>query len=113
MTDAAVALIVEHGIAAATLAAIRERAGYSRGLVTHRFGPKAWLLAHLLDTLVADWIGRVQQAVGEHSGVEAGSRVADALTGFIQYAQDEQRRMVEWTVGVEGKGRSRRVSSGG
>src|SRR3546814_333805 len=93
MTDAAVALIVEHGIAAATLAAIGERAGYSRGLVTHRFGTKARLLAHLHDTFVADWIGRVQQAVGEHSGVEALSRVADALYGFIEEAPDEMRAM--------------------
>ncbi|NGY04353.1 TetR/AcrR family transcriptional regulator [Solimonas terrae] len=93
MTDAAVALIVEHGIAAATLAAIGERAGYSRGLVTHRYGTKAKLLAHLHDTFVADWIARVQQAVGEHSGVEALSRVADALYGFIEEAPDEMRVM--------------------
>src|SRR3546814_16607688 len=91
MTDAAVALIVEHGIAAATLAAIGERAGYSRGLVTHRFGTKARLLAHLHDPFVADWIGRVQQAVGEHSGVEALSRVTDALYVFLEVSWEESR----------------------
>src|SRR3546814_12482747 len=93
MTDAAVALIVEHGIAAATLAAIGERAGYSRGLVTHRFGTKARLLAHLHDTFVADCIGRVQQAVGEHSGVEALRPASDALSGFIEYTPCAMRGM--------------------
>jgi AcrR family transcriptional regulator len=93
MTAAAVALIVEGGAAAATLAAIGERAGYSRGLVTHRFGTKARLLAHLHDTFVADWIARVQQAVGGHSGTEALSRVVDALYGFIKEAPDEMRAM--------------------
>lgn len=93
MTDAAVALIVERGIAAATLAAIGERAGYSRGLVTHRFGTKAKLLAHLHDTFVDDWISRVQEAVGEHSGVEALRRVVDALYGFIKESPDEMRAM--------------------
>jgi AcrR family transcriptional regulator len=93
MTQAAVALLLEGGIAAATLAAIGERAGYSRGLVTHRFGTKARLLASLHDIVVADWIARVQQAVGERSGVEALDRVVDALYGFIEEAPDEIRAM--------------------
>ncbi len=93
MTQAAVSLLVEGGIAAATLAAIGERAGYSRGLVTHRFGTKARLLASLHDTFVADWIARVQHAVGDRNGVEALDRVVDALYGFVAEAPDEMRAM--------------------
>jgi AcrR family transcriptional regulator len=93
MTQAAIALLLEGGTAAATLAAIGERAGYSRGLVTHRFGTKARLLASLHDQVVADWIARVQDAVGTHSGIDALHRVVDALYGFIDEEPDEMRAM--------------------
>lgn len=93
MFDAAVSLIVDSGIAGMTLAAIGERAGYSRGLVTHRFGSKAGLLAYVHDTVMADWIRRVQQAVGDSIGLEALHRVVDALYGFIAEEPDEIRAM--------------------
>jgi AcrR family transcriptional regulator len=41
---AAAELIVEGGVRALTLARVGERAGYSRGIVTHHFGSKAALL---------------------------------------------------------------------
>jgi len=93
MLQAAVSLIVECGIAGTTLAAIGERAGYSRGLVTHRYGSKAKLLAHVHDTAMADWIERVQQAVGNRNGVAALTCVIDALYGFIAEEPDEMRAM--------------------
>ena len=93
MFAAAVALLIERGIAGTTLAAIGERAGYSRGLVTHRFGSKAGLLAHVHDSVVADWIGRVQAAVGNATGIDALGRVVEALYGFIEEQPDEIRAM--------------------
>ena len=93
MFEAAVSLIVESGVAGMTLAAIGERAGYSRGLVTHRFGAKSGLIAYVHDTVVAEWIYRVQQAVGESSGLIALHRVVDALYGFIAEEPDEIRAM--------------------
>lgn len=93
MLDAAVSLLVEVGMAGTTLAAIGERAGYSRGLVTHRFGSKAGLLAHVHDTVVTDWIVRVRQAVGAAVGLDTLQRVVDALYGFIAEAPDEIRAM--------------------
>jgi AcrR family transcriptional regulator len=51
--DAAVALTAERGVRAVTLATVGEKAGYSRGIVTHHFGSRA-----LLDALV----GRLQDA---------------------------------------------------
>jgi AcrR family transcriptional regulator len=93
MIDAAVELIIEKGIAGTTLAAIGERAGYSRGLVTHRFGSKARLLAYVHDMAVADWIARVQQAVGERTGIVALESVVDALYGFIAEQPEEIRAM--------------------
>lgn len=93
MTAAAVSLLLECGIAGMTLAAIGERAGYSRGLVTHRFGSKAGLLAHVHDSAVADWIQRVQTAVGQRQGIKALERVVDALHGFMVESPDEIRAM--------------------
>lgn len=93
MTAAAIALLVERGVEGTTLAAIGERAGYSRGLVTHRFGSKAGLLAQVHDTVAAHWIERVQAHVGERAGVAALERVIDALCGFMVEAPDEIRAM--------------------
>lgn len=93
MLEAAIGLIVEVGIAGTTLAAIGERAGYSRGLVTHRFGSKARLLAYVHDTVVQEWIERVQRAVGDRCGAAALRCVIDALYGFIEQEPDEIRAM--------------------
>ena len=93
MTDAAVELLVEHGIAGMTLAGIGKRAGYSRGLVTHRFGSKAGLLGHVHDSVAADWLRRVQTVVGESTGITALQRVTDALVGFMTEEPDELRAM--------------------
>jgi AcrR family transcriptional regulator len=90
---AAVGLIVERGVAGATLAAIGERAGYSRGLTTYRFGSKAGLLSYVHDTVATDWIARVKAAVGRRVGVAALLRVVDALHGFITDAPNDIRAM--------------------
>ncbi|MET0276038.1 MAG: helix-turn-helix domain-containing protein, partial [Acidimicrobiia bacterium] len=55
MLDAAMALIVEGGFAALTFVSIGERAGYSRGLVTARFGSKEGLIEELIDRIVNTW----------------------------------------------------------
>jgi AcrR family transcriptional regulator len=93
MTQAAIQLLLESGIEGTTFAGIGERAGYSRGLVTHRFGSKAGLLAHIHDVVARDWIARVQEAVGESGGIEALERVIGALHGFIVEEPDEIRAM--------------------
>ncbi len=93
MTDAAVSLLVERGIAGTTLASIGERSGYSRGLVTHRFGSKAGLLAHVHDSVAAQWLRHVGRFVGESTGIAALQRVTDALYDFIVEEPEELRAM--------------------
>lgn len=93
MTDAAVGLLVERGIAGTTLASIGERAGYSRGLVTHRFGSKAGLLAHVHDSVAAEWLRHVGGFVDEATGIAALQRVIDALYDFIVNEPEELRAM--------------------
>jgi AcrR family transcriptional regulator len=55
LLEAAVELIAERGYERTTLVAIGERAGYSRGLVTDRFGSKEKLLWHLLEHHFVKW----------------------------------------------------------
>jgi AcrR family transcriptional regulator len=59
MLDAAGELIAEGGYTTMTLASIGERAGYSRGLATMRFGSKAKLLDALVDRIVTRWDDQV------------------------------------------------------
>jgi AcrR family transcriptional regulator len=93
LKEAAVSLLNERGLAGTTLAAIGQHAGYSRGLVTHRFGTKAGLFAHVHDTVAAEWIARVQAAVGDHIGVPALHQAIEALHGFIRDEPDDIRAM--------------------
>ena len=93
LKEAAVSLLNERGLAGTTLAAIGQRAGYSRGLVTHRFGTTAGLFAYVHDTVAADWIARVQSAVGESAGVAALHQAIEALHGFIRDEPDDIRAM--------------------
>jgi AcrR family transcriptional regulator len=58
LLDAAAELIEEGGYEAMTLAAIGERAGYSRGLATARFGSKDQLLSALVDRITTGWSHR-------------------------------------------------------
>jgi AcrR family transcriptional regulator len=56
LLDAAAELVVEQGVRALTLARVSERAGYSRGLVSHHFGSKQALLERLARTTQAGFV---------------------------------------------------------
>lgn len=58
LLEAAGELIAERGYVGMTLAAVGERAGYSRGLVTIRFGSKANLLDAVVERITAGWSHR-------------------------------------------------------
>ncbi|OMC39568.1 hypothetical protein A5742_04990 [Mycolicibacterium fortuitum] len=58
LLEAAGELITERGYVGMTLAAVGERAGYSRGLVTIHFGSKEKLLAALVERITTDWSHR-------------------------------------------------------
>lgn len=74
LIEAAAGLVVEQGIGAATFANIGERAGYSRGLVTQRFGSKQGLIEAMIE--------RLQLRIGallEDRGVEGMSGLDQVL----------------------------------
>jgi len=72
MLQAAMRLIGERGYRGTSLAAIGEAAGYSRGLVTERFGSKAGLLWALVRRMLRAFNdeGRARAGAG-HVGLEA------------------------------------------
>jgi len=55
LLDAAAVLIAERGYAGTTLALIGQRAGYSHGLVSRRFGSKEGLLWALVERYAVAW----------------------------------------------------------
>jgi AcrR family transcriptional regulator len=73
LLDAAASLIVEGGFASLTFAAIGDRAGYSRGLVSARFGSKEGLVEELIDRIVTTW---------NHRTVLPHTRGKPGLDGF-------------------------------
>ena len=85
MLNAAVELILERGTDKTTLQAIGEKAGYSRGLATYRFGSKAGLFDEVCKAISRRWLDYLQEDVGERIGIEA---MCAALDSFFQFVSD-------------------------
>ncbi|MBP7650536.1 MAG: TetR/AcrR family transcriptional regulator [Phenylobacterium sp.] len=69
---AAAELVVEHGMGAATFEKIGARAGYSRGLVTQRFGSKRGLIEALINQLQGRLGGLLEdRRIEELNGLDA------------------------------------------
>ena len=85
LLEAAGDLIVEGGYEAMTLAAVGERAGYSRGLVTARFGSKDQLLTALVERIIDRWNHRnVLPRTEGGSGRQAIVILLDAITEQVE-----------------------------
>lgn len=91
MLDAAVELILEHGTDKTTLAAIGEKAGYSRGLATYRFGSKAGLFDEVCKSISRRWLEYLNEGVGEEFGVDAMCAALDAYFRFVSDLPREAR----------------------
>lgn len=91
MLDAAIELILLHGIEKTTLAAIGERAGYSRGLATYRFGSKAGLFDAVCKSISHRWLDYLRKDVGDKIGTEAMSVALDSFFTFISDSPNEAR----------------------
>ena len=92
LVGAAVRLIADRGYQRTTLAAIGDEAGYSRGLVTQRFGSKEGLLWAVLDRLLGSWaIRNVGPRVGDLVGIDALRASLDAYLHVVETAPDSLR----------------------
>ncbi len=80
LLEAAGELISEGGYAAMTLSAVGARAGYSRGLVTARFGSKRDLLEALVDRISTTWnVRNVQPRTVGRNGLDGLLITLDAI----------------------------------
>lgn len=92
LLGAALELISERGYERTTLQAIGERAGFSRGLVSHRFGSKEGLLWALLERMFRHWgTESLAPAVGKRVGVEALHAAIDATRASLHAAPERLR----------------------
>ncbi|MFI1912267.1 TetR/AcrR family transcriptional regulator [Nocardia sp. NPDC020380] len=76
LLEAAAEAVAELGPSQVTLAVIGERAGYSRGLVTHHFGSKGAMMERLVGTVS-------EQFRTEILGKTASESAVEALRGFL------------------------------
>ncbi|RVQ65267.1 TetR/AcrR family transcriptional regulator [Croceicoccus ponticola] len=83
MFEAAKDLIVEQGTHATTLKEVGERAGYSRGLASNRFGSKDALFAQLTLQFNNKWTQELAKAVGDRTGAQACFAALHAVNGFL------------------------------
>jgi len=88
MIDAAIELVVERGVEGATLRQIGERAGYSRGLATYRFGSKAGLFRAVIKDVSKRWLAELAEAVYGKVGIDA---ICSAVDTYYCFAIESQR----------------------
>lgn len=91
MLDAAISLIVDRGTAGTHLKDVGERAGYSRGLASYRFGNKAGLFTQIIQAVGDDWLRELGRAVRNKDGLDAILAATDAHNHFVQQAADRIR----------------------
>lgn len=97
MLEAATELIVEHGTHNTTLREVGERAGYSRGLASNRFGSKEALFDQLVRDFNRRWAQQVAETVGESTGLPAFSAALDAVESFLlNRSQDMKAMYILW-----------------
>jgi len=102
MIEAAIELLNTVGIQGTTLVAIGEKAGYSRGLVTHHFGSKAGLFRAVLKRITANWTADLQAALGNRTGVVAISAAIDAhLAHVLRHPEYIRAQNILWGAALD------------
>ena len=71
LLDAAGELVLEGGFAKMTFAAIGTRAGFSRAMVTARFGNRQGLIEELLDRIITPWKERTYPQGHSNTGLRS------------------------------------------
>jgi AcrR family transcriptional regulator len=84
MFEAAIELINERGTQKTTLKEIGERAGYSRGLASYRFGSKDGLMLELFERFDELWKQHLQNYITNAGGLKAVQQASNALRDFLK-----------------------------
>lgn len=100
--EASIDLLIEGGISGATLKAIGERAGYSRGLATHHFGSKNGVLKNVVKTASQLWSQELDRTVGSLTGLAALCAAPDAHYRVIRNNPRHVRAMyILWFASID------------
>jgi AcrR family transcriptional regulator len=91
MYDAAIKLICEMGTHKTTLREIGQRAGYSRGLASNRFGSKDALFANLIHNFNTRWADQLKQYLAGHSGLTSIFAALRLVEDFLISESDYMR----------------------
>lgn len=87
------ALVLEHGTHNTTLREVGERAGYSRGLASNRFGSKEELFAELIQIYNERWKKESTAFVGNKTGLEAFDAANESIIHYMNENSDYMRAM--------------------
>ena len=94
MLEAGIQLLIERGPQKTTLKDVGERAGYSRGLASYRFGSKEGLFREILALGRRQWAHELESRVGDQQGLPALLGAMDAFRHFLRNAPDNYRAML-------------------
>jgi AcrR family transcriptional regulator len=102
MIEAAIELLNTAGIQGTTLVAIGDKAGYSRGLVSHHFGSKAGLFRAVLKRITASWTADLVEALGDNTGVAAFTAAIDAhLAHVLRHPEYIRAQNILWGAALD------------
>lgn len=93
MLEAAKHLIAQVGTHNTTLREVGEKAGYSRGLASNRFGSKEGLFGHLVRDFNRRWAEELRSSVGTSTGLPAFSAALDAVEFFLLNRSEEMKAL--------------------
>lgn len=109
MFEAAMQLIVERGTHSTTLKEIGERAGYSRGLASNRFGSKEALFSHMVRDFNEKWAVELRRFVGNNTGIAAFMAALDAVEFYLlNHTVQMQAMYILWFESISGQNVVRR-----
>jgi AcrR family transcriptional regulator len=102
MVSATIELLNSAGFAGTTLAAIGERAGYSRGLASHHFGTKSGLFRKVLKHISAVWTRDLESNVAGKTGLDAILSALDTHREHVlDYPLHSRAMYILWTGSFE------------
>ena len=102
MVNATIELLNTVGLSGATLVAIGERAGYSRGLASHHFGSKSGLFRKVLKQISAVWTAELNRRLGGRTGLGAILAALDAHRDHVRRYPHHARAMyILWTASFD------------
>jgi AcrR family transcriptional regulator len=97
MFESAKQIIVEKGTHNTTLKEIGERAGYSRGLASNRFGSKEALFSQMVRDFNRRWANEVDRFVDDKTGLAALIAALNAVESYLlKHSQDLRALYILW-----------------